>query len=145
MAELLAFRINMVALQPEEYEDGDTGRFPADGVSTRLVDEEEVFGTLYEGYTWELEMMPTIGAGATSAVSVGGSEPRNLLFDEEGSASPEEDEEPEVEAGDVDSMLYIRVTIYPPDYEEEPAQDEETAIRPRSAWTAVHWVEEEAE
>jgi len=45
--------------QPEEYEDGDTGRFPADGVSTRLVDEEEVFGTLYEGYTWELEMMPS--------------------------------------------------------------------------------------
>ena len=109
MAELLAFRINMVALQPEEYEDQDTGRFPADGVSGSLVNEEEVFGTLYAGYTWELEMVEAIGAGATSSVSVDGSEPRNLLFDEEGSASLEEDEEPEVEAGDVDSMLFIRV------------------------------------
>ena len=143
IAELATFRINMVALQPDEYEDGDTGGFPAEGVSSRLVDEEEVFGSLYAGYTWEVEKLPTIGAGATGAVSIDGSEPRNLLFDEEGSASTDEEEEPEVESGDVDTMLFIRVTVYPPGYEEMMEEDQDLAIRPRSVWTAIHLPEEE--
>ena len=147
IAELLAFRLSIIALQPEEYEDGDTGDFPASGASTRLVDEEKLFGDLYGGYRWRVEMLPTIGAGADQTVSVGGGEPRNLLFEEEGSASSDDaSQESEVEADNVDEMLFIRVTIYPPGYDDHASEDEEDlALRARSAWTAVPLPDEEAE
>lgn len=137
IAELVGFRINMVVLQPNDYEDGDTGRFPDSGASTRLVDEEEIFGDRYAGYTWELEMVETIGAGATNTVSLGDGEPRNLLFEEEGGSVDEGAEEAEAEAKDVDRMLFIRVTVYPPGYDQMVAEDEEAALKPRSAWTAI--------
>ena len=50
IAELLAFRLSIIALQPEEYEDGDMGDFPSSGASTRLVDEDKLFGDRYPGY-----------------------------------------------------------------------------------------------
>ena len=50
------------------------------------------------------------------------------------------DEEVNVGAEDVDRMLFIRVTIYPPGYDESTAEPEgETAaFVPRSAWTAIY-------
>jgi len=146
IAELLAFRLSIVALQPDEYQDGDTGDFPAAGASTRLVDEEKLFGDRYAGYTWRVELMPTIGAGADQAVSVGGSEPRNLLFEEEGTASADDSSrETDVESDSVDEMLFIRVTVYPPGYDESVSEeDRELALRARSAWTAVPLPDEQA-
>lgn len=142
MAELLSLRLNLVALQPEEYEDGDRGEFPAAGASTRLVNEEEIFGDRYAGYTWELEKVETIGAGATGSVSIEGGEPRNMLFAEEGSSAAEGEEEQEVGAEEVDRMLFLRVTVYPPGYEEGDAEDE-NALQPRSAWTAIRVLPDE--
>lgn len=138
MAELLSLRINLIALEYEEYENGDTGAFPASGTSERLVKEEEIFGDRYAGYTWSVEIEETIGAGASGAVRVADSEPRSLLFAEEGIAAEDTQEEARVEADEVDRLLFIRVTVYPPGYEEVPPEDEkQSALRSRSAWTAI--------
>jgi prepilin-type N-terminal cleavage/methylation domain-containing protein len=150
MAELVSFRINMVALHLDDYEDGDTGEFPASGASSRLVDEEELFTDerLYGGYTWLVEIEEAIGAGAGQAVRIEDSEPKGLLFSEEGGAAPEgeEEEEPNVEPDEVDRMLFIRVTVFPPGYEEAAdPEDEDTILRPRSAWTAVYLPPEKEE
>jgi len=141
MAELLGFRLQMVAAQPEEYEDGDFGEFPATGQSTRLVDEEEVFGDRYAGYTWEVRISETIGSGAGSNVTVEGGDPMGSLFAEEGGGTAgdggfEDSAEEDVEADQVDRMLLIEVTVYPPEWEEGDRDDPE-AIQPRSAWTAI--------
>ena len=87
MAELLSLRINLIALEHEEYEDGDSGGFPYSGASDRLVDEQDIFGDHYLGYTWEVQMEETIGTGAAGPVSVDDSDPKNLIFEEEGAAS----------------------------------------------------------
>ena len=147
LAELLSLRINLIALQHEEYEDGDTGEFPHSGASDRLIDEQEIFGDLYLGYTWEVEMEEMIGTGATGPVSVGDSEQKNLLFAEEGAvAQGSDDEDVNVEQDEVDQMLFIRVTVYPPGYDRSiPIEEQETALRPRSAWTAIHLPPEEDE
>lgn len=144
MAELLGLRLNLVALQPEEYQDGDRGGFPATGMSTRIVDEEKIFEDRYPGYTWEVHLYETIGAGAAGSVTIEGGEPRNLLFEEEGGGAAEGEEEEEVAAEDVDRMLFIRVIVYPPGYEEGD-QDVEEALQPRSAWTAIHLPDTETE
>ena len=148
MAELLSFRLNMVALEHKEYEDGDEGTFPHLGAGDRLVDEEEIFRDRFAGYTWRVEMSETIGTGATGPVSVDDSDPRSLLFEEEGGGGETagEGEEAQATAEEVDQMLFIRVTVYPPGYdlslpEEEAAQ----APQPRSAWTAIHLPREEIE
>ena len=140
MAELLSFRLNMVALQPSEYQDGDQGEFPSQGQSTRLIDEIDVFSDRYEGYTWEVTIAETIGAGASGSVSIDGDDPRQTLFESEGTgggddAGDESDEELEADA--VDRMLLITVTVYPPGWEDAD-RDEADAIQPRSAWTAIH-------
>jgi hypothetical protein len=147
MAELLSLRINLVALEWEDYEDGDTGEFPASGASERLVDEGEVFGDRFEGYTWALELEETIGSGATGPARVDDSEPRSLLFTEEGtSAEGTDEEEISVESAAVDRLLFIRVTVYPPGYEEVGPDEEDFVLRPRSAWTAIRLpVDEETE
>lgn len=142
MAELLGLRLNLVALQPEEYQDGDRGEFPATGVSTRLVDEEEVFGDRYEGYTWEVNIYETIGAGAGGSVSVDGGDARNLLFEEEGGTTGGGEEEEEVTAEQVDRMLFIRVTVFPPGFEEGAPLDE-LSLLPHSVWTAIPLTPEE--
>ena len=145
IAELLSLRLNLVALQHDEYDDGDRGGFPQNKASTRLVDEEEIFGDLYEGYTWSVEIQETIASGAGGAVSIAGGDPRNLLFDEEGTgAADDEQEEAEVAVEEVDRMLFIRVTVYPPNYDESEA-DLEGSVQPRSIWTAIHLAPEEAE
>jgi prepilin-type N-terminal cleavage/methylation domain-containing protein len=147
MAELLSFRINMVALQHEDYEDGETGQFPASGVSERLIDELEIFGDLYPGYTWSVEMEESIGSGASQTVRVDDSEPRMLLFEEEGSGAAEDDEEVNVGAEEVDRMLFLRVTVYPPGYDESliDVEGSTAAYGPRSAWTAIFLPQETEE
>lgn len=147
MAELLSLRINLIALQHEDYEDGDSGGFPYSGASDRLVDEQDVFGDLYLGYTWEVSMERTIGTGATGPVSVDDGEQRNLLFAEEGAAAEGAgDEEVYVGAEEVDQMMFIRVTVYPPGYDASiPLEEQATALRPRSAWTAIHLLPEDNE
>ncbi|MHC4953742.1 MAG: hypothetical protein ACYTGZ_07615 [Planctomycetota bacterium] len=145
MAELIGFRLNMVVLQPDEYEDGDRGDFPASSKSTRLVDEEEIFGDRFEGYRWEVTIQETIGAGASGSVSIDGEDVRGALFDEEGGAAATDDEggiagedsEQDVEADAVDRMLLITVTVYPPGWDEAD-RDDPDAIPARTAWTAVH-------
>ncbi|MEM8886007.1 MAG: type II secretion system protein [Planctomycetota bacterium] len=139
MSELLGFRLQMVLLQLSEYEDGDTGEFPASGISKRLIDEEDVFDDRYEGYTWEVSILETVGAGASGSVSIEGEDPASSLFAEEGGATGDDfsdDDVEEVEADSVDRMLMITVTVYPPGWEEADAEDED-AIQPRSVWTAV--------
>ncbi|NJN14770.1 MAG: type II secretion system protein [Planctomycetes bacterium] len=142
MSELLALRLNLIALQPDDYESGEQGWFPATGKSSRILDEEKVFGERYEGYRWEVQIEETIGSGTTQTASIGGSEPRNLLFAEEGSAT-EATESAEVEPEEVDRLLLIQVTIYPPGYEESHA-GEEGWLQPRMVWTAIPLPEEEA-
>lgn len=149
MAELLSFRLNLVALQPDEYEDGDTGEFPAVGQSTRIIDEEKVLGDRYAGYTWEVRISETIGSGASGNVSVDGEDPLGSLFREEGSTAgedgePIESEEEDIGADQVDRMLLIEVTVYPPNWDEADREDEE-AIQPRTAWTAIPIPEEPTE
>ena len=147
MAELLSLRINLIALQHEEYEDGDSGEFPHSGASDRLIDEEEVFGKRYRGYTWEVSMEEMIGTGATGPVTVDDGEQRNLLFAEEGTVAEGSDEDDvEVKGEEVDQMIFIRVTVYPPGYDTSiPVEDQDAAQRPRSAWTAIHLPPEEEE
>jgi len=148
MAELLSFRLNMVALEHEEYEDGDEGSFPHLGAGERLVDEEEIFGDRFGGYTWRVELSQAIGTGATGPVSVDDSDPRELLFAEEGGGGEAtgNDDEASATAEEVDQMLFIRVTVYPPGYDPSLSDEElEQALQPRSAWTAIHLPREEAE
>ncbi len=140
MAELLSLRINLIALQHEEYEDGDGGGFPHSGASDRLVDEEEIFGERYLGYTWEVQMEETIGTGAAGPVTVDEGDPKKLLFEEEGGAAESDDgKDAQVSSEDVDQMIFIRVTVYPPGYDASiPIDEQESFLRPRSAWTAIH-------
>ena len=146
MAELLSFRLNMVALEHEEYEDGDEGSFPHLGAGDRLVDEEEIFSDRFGGYTWRVEISETIGTGATGPVSVDDSDPRDLLFAEEGGGGDAGDDEADATSEEVDQMLFIRVTIYPPGYDPSLSdEDMEQALQPRSAWTAIHLPREETE
>ncbi len=146
ISELLAIRCNLVALDPSDYESGEQGWFPATGKSSRILDEEKVFGDRYEGYRWEVQIEETIGSGATTAARVGGSDPRNLLFTEEGSAPDEKGsaDEAEVEPEEVDRLLLIQVTVYPPGYDPLDA-GKEGAMRPRVVWTAIPLPEEEQE
>lgn len=149
MAELLSFRLNMVVLQPKEYEDGERGTFPDPSKNSRLVDEDEVFGDRYEGYTYEVRITETIGAGASGSVSIDGEDARNSLFPEEGGGGAGVDgadpvEEEDVEADTVDRMMLITVTVYPPNYDESETDDPDS-IKPRSVWTAIHLPEEESE
>jgi len=140
MAELIGFRLNMVTLQPDDYQDGDEGEFPAHGKSSRLVDEDEAFGDRYEGYTWTVSIAETIGAGSSGSVSIDGQDARQTLFESEGGGGEEagDDEgDQEVEADAVDRMLLITVTVYPPGWQEAD-RGESDAIQPRSAWTAIH-------
>jgi hypothetical protein len=141
MAELLRLRVDLVALEYEDYRDGpEAGEFPS-RVSTRILDEEKVLGDRYAGYRWELELREVIGAGAGGTVEIEGGETHELLFPAEGvSGADETGQEEIVQADQVDRMLFIRVTVYPPGYEEIGyVQDgeERSPIRPRSAWTAI--------
>jgi len=163
MAELLGFRLNMYVLQPDDYDDGDSGEFPAAGKSTRLVDEDAIFGSRYVGYYWEMTIQETIGAGASGSVTVDGQATGGPLFGEEGggggggfgddpaagtgtgtgvgtgvgTGTAEDD----VQADAIDRMLLVTVTVYPPGWDESD-RNEKDVILPRSAWTAIHLVDE---
>jgi hypothetical protein len=156
MAELLRLRIDLVALEYEDYRDKATeGDFPA-RVSTRILDEEKVLGDRFEGYRWEATVTETVGAGAAGQVEVG-TDVLDLLFGEEGDVSAPTDateeertrrteEEAETkEPEEVDRMLLIEVTVYPPGYDEATEEEREGILRPRKAWTAVYVPPEEAE
>ena len=99
MAELLRLRVDLIALEYEDYRDGpDAGEFPS-RVSTRIVDEEKVLGDRYAGYRWEVELQEVIGAGAGGAVEIEGGDTHDLLFPEEGtgtSDSPDDELSSEV-------------------------------------------------
>lgn len=143
MAELLRLRIDLAALEYEEYRDRTTeGLFPA-RVSTRILDEEKVLKDTYPGYRWEVTVTETVGAGAAGLVRVQGGDAIGLLFEEEGGGAPEEDEGEPKEAGEVDRMLLIQATVYPPGYDDATPEEREEALRPRSAWTAVYLPPEE--
>ncbi len=156
IAFLLPFRLNAVALDPDEYDQDETvGEFPATGVSSRLVDEEELFGTSYRGYKWKVERKEVIGAGSASTVRVAG-DVAEMLFpeesnlgvpsDDEGESTANEDEDyDEVDTDAVDMMLFIRVTVYPPGYDPYDVPAEGRPGGPRSAWTAIILPKEEEE
>jgi prepilin-type N-terminal cleavage/methylation domain-containing protein len=148
MAELLRLRLDLAALEYEEYREGTTeGDFPSD-VSSRIIDENEVLGDRFQGYRWEVTISETIGAGAASTVEIEGGDQHDLLFAEEGSTVAEEDGEDatSVQAEEVDRMVFILVTVYPPRYDELSEEEREDAgMRARSAWTAVHLPPEESE
>jgi prepilin-type N-terminal cleavage/methylation domain-containing protein len=156
IAFLLPFRLNAVALDPDEYDQDETvGEFPATGVSSRLVDEEELFGTSYPGYKWKVERKEVIGAGSSGTVRVAG-DVAEMLFpeesnlgvpsDEEGQSAANEDEDyDEVDTDAVDMMLFIRVTVYPPGYDPYDVPAEGRPGGPRSAWTAIILPKEEEE
>jgi len=142
MAELLRLRLDLVALEYEAYRNGQTeGEFPAH-VSTRILDEEKVLGDRYAGYTWSVEMKEVVGAGSTGRVEVEGGDALDVLFAEEGGGTEAQDEEEAgtpVQADEVDKMLFIRVTVYPPNYEESVSQEEaDRVLMPHSAWTAIY-------
>ena len=148
MAELLRLRLDLAALEYEEYRDRATeGEFPSD-VSSRILDESDVLGDRFEGYRWEVTITETIGAGAAGSVEIEGGEQHELLFAEEGTTLAEEDgeEASSVQAEEVDRMMYIYVTVYPPRYDELTEEErEEAGMRARSAWTAVHLPPDESE
>jgi len=146
MAELLSLRLNLVALHHKDYDSGDEGGFPASGTSTTLVDEEDIFGDRFAGYTWRVELEETVASGASGPVVVGDGDSKGMLFAEEGVAVQDAGaEDVQVEADAVDQMLFIRVTVFPPGYEEAASQEEEErALQPRSAWTAIHLPADEA-
>jgi len=142
MAELLRLRLDLVALEHEDYRNGETeGAFPAH-VSTRILDEEKVLGDRYAGYTWKVEFQEVVGAGATGRVEVAGGDAMDVLFPEEGGGTATDDESEAgtpVEADEVDKMLFIQVTVYPPNYEESASPDEaDRVLQPHSAWTAIY-------
>lgn len=140
MAELLRLRLDLASLEHEEYREGTTeGTFPAT-VSRRIVDEEKVLGARYSGYRWEVTISAALGAGASGKVEVQDDRTYEPLFGEEGSvatgAEGEEDEASVMQAEDIDRMLLIEVTVYPPGY--DPLEAGENGLQPRSAWTAVY-------
>ncbi|MFQ5843406.1 MAG: hypothetical protein ACE5JG_00285 [Planctomycetota bacterium] len=160
IAFLLPFRLNLIALDPDDYqEDSEVGEFPAQGHSSRLVDEEEVFGDRFRGYTWRMEREEVVAGGAEGTVQVADAGVRELLFPEEGGyagdgeeaaaapAEPEDGDYDEVDADSVDLMLFIRVTVYPPGFDPNRSvtAEEGGGIGPRSAWTAVLIPKEEEE
>jgi hypothetical protein len=145
MAELLRLRLDLAALEHEEYREGTTeGVFPAN-VSNRLVDEEKALGDRFAGYRWEVTITPMLGAGATSRVEVRDDRAYEPLFPEEGGGATDDDEEDTaiVQEEQIDRMLFIQVTVYPPGY--DPAEETEIALQPRSAWTAVYLPPDEEE
>jgi hypothetical protein len=148
MAELLRLRVDLASLEHEEYREGTTdGTFPAD-VSTRIVDEEKVLGDRYPGYRWEVTITPMLGAGnTTGTVEVRDDRTYEPLFAEESGVAPTADgkeEDPSVvETEDIDRMLFIQVTVFPPGY--DPADMDDDALQPRSAWTAVFLPPDEEE
>ena len=85
MAELLRLRLDLAALEHEEYREGTTdGVFPAT-ISTRIVDEEKVLGDRFPGYRWEVTITPMLGASNTSGtVEVQDDRTYDPLFPEEG-------------------------------------------------------------
>lgn len=138
MAELLRLRLDLAALETEEYREGTTeGAFPAT-VSTRILDEEKVLGDRFPGYRWEVTITPMLGASNTAgAVEVQDDRTYEPLFLEEGGVSGDEEESASVvQSEDIDRMLFIQVTVYPPGY--DPAEEDDEALLPRSAWTAVY-------
>ena len=148
MAELLRLRLDLASLQYEEYREGTTdGDFPSN-VSTRLLDEEKALGDRFEGYRWEVTITAMLGAGATGAVEVEGDQSYEPLFAEEGAgnvnADGSEEDPAVVQPEEIDRMLFIEVTVYPPGYDEAEV-DAEDALRPRSAWTAVYLPPDEEE
>jgi len=150
MAQLLRLRIDLIALEYEDYRDRTTeGGFPSN-VSNRLVDEEKLFGDLYAGYRWEAKITETVGAGGAGSTEVEGGDTYDLLFPEESESGPGEeggldDVEPDLKsAEEVDRMILIEVTIYPPGYDEASESERKEMLRPRSAWTAVHLPKEES-
>jgi prepilin-type N-terminal cleavage/methylation domain-containing protein len=148
MAELLRLRLDLAALEYDEYREGTTeGDFPSD-VSSRILEEDEVLGDRFEGYRWEVTITETIGAGATNTVEVEGGDQHDLLFAEEGTATEDQDDDETttVQAEEVDRMVFILVTVYPPRYDELTEEErEEAGMRARSAWTAVHRPPDEGE
>jgi prepilin-type N-terminal cleavage/methylation domain-containing protein len=147
MAELLRLRLDLAALEYEEYREGTTeGDFPSD-VSSRVLDESEVLGDRFEGYRWEVTISETIGAGASSTVELDGRDTHDLLFAEEGTSVEDGDEEAtSVQAEEVDRMVFILVTVYPPRYDELTEEERADAgMQARSAWTAVHQPPDESE
>jgi hypothetical protein len=151
MAELLRLRLDLAALEHEEYTEGTTdGVFPST-ISTRIVDEEKVLGDRFPGYRWEVTITPMLGAGnASGTVEVQDDRAYEPLFAEEsgGTASAEGNEKEKEDAAvvqpeDIDRMLFIQVTVFPPGY--DPAETAEDALQPRSAWTAVFFPPDEEE
>jgi hypothetical protein len=154
MAYLLPERLKLVALDPDDYKDGEEGEFPAHGKSSRLVDEEKVFGNRYPGYRWRLERIETVGAGASEPVRIEGLDGVAApLFAEEGggagagaSSRPERASDiADVKPEDVDRMLFLRVTIFPPGYDPSVTEEGPGVVLPKSAWTAIPRRTEEAE
>jgi len=148
MAELLRLRVDLASLEHEEYREGTTdGAFPAD-VSTRIVDEEKVLGDRFPGYRWEVTITPMLGAGnTTGTVEVRDDRTYEPLFAEESGVAPTADGQEEdasvVETEDIDRMLFIQVTVFPPGY--DPGDTDDEAFQPRSAWTAVFLPPDEEE
>jgi type II secretory pathway pseudopilin PulG len=154
MAELLRLRLDLAALEHDEYREGTTeGTFPAT-VSRRIVDEEKVLGNRYPGYRWEVTITAALGAGASGKVEVKDDRTYEPLFGEEGSAptgtdtskgSGKEGEEDTsvMQAEDIDRMLLIEVTVFPPGY--DASNPDENDLQPRSAWTAVYLPPDEAQ
>jgi type II secretory pathway pseudopilin PulG len=151
MAELLRLRLDLATLEHDEYREGTTeGTFPGT-VSHRLIDEEKVLGDRYPGYRWEVTITPTLGAGATSTVEVQDDRTYEPLFAEEGETAGTTDQGTDrkkedaavVQPDDIDRMLYVQVTIYPPGY--DPGSMDEDALQPRSAWTAIYLPPDEAD
>jgi hypothetical protein len=145
MAELLRLRLDLAALEHEEYREGRTeGVFPAT-VSRRIVDEEKVLGDRYPGYRWEVTITAALGAGAAGKVEIQDDRTYEPLFGEEGSVATGTDEEEEasvMQSEDIDRMLLIEVIVYPPGY--DAAARTEEGLQPRTAWTAVYLPPDEA-
>jgi hypothetical protein len=143
MAELLRLRLDLAALEYDDYREGKTeGSFPAN-VSTRILDEEKVLGDRFPGYRWEVTITPMLGAGAAGQVEVAGDRKYDPLFAEEGGAAPsskgEKVDADVVQPEDIDRMLFVQVTVYPPGYDAHAlASEQEGVAQPRSAWTAIY-------
>lgn len=146
LAYLLPERLKLVALDPDDYKDGEEGGFPAHGKSTRLVDEEKVFGDRYAGYRWRLELIETVGAGASEPVRIEGRDDVAApLFDEEGGGagadgsrlSERSSDVADVKPDEIDRMLFIRVTVFPPGYDPSVTEEGPGVVLPKSAWTAI--------
>lgn len=139
MAELLRLRLDLAALEHEEYQEGMTeGTFPAT-ISTRIVDEEKVLGDRFPGYRWEVTITPMLGASNTSGpAEIQDDRTYEPLFNEEGGSVADggEQDASVVQAEEIDRMLFVQVTVYPPGY--DPAESDDDALQPRSAWTAVY-------